>query len=152
MNENERLKEVQKILGFKSQSEFADVIGIKQGSLSDIYRGKNGVGVSDSIKMKLMKEYSINIEWLETGVGTPILPKQNIGSNNSKKNINSNINGKVNGNITISHNDFSKLIDEYLKMQFELNERLKSSQNQLSESQKQINALLEIIKNKNLDR
>jgi len=70
MTENKRLKEVQKALGFKSQKDFALVLNIKQGSLSDIYREKQGVGVSNSIKRILNKEYSINIEWIETGNGS----------------------------------------------------------------------------------
>ena len=69
MTENNRLKELQGRLGFSSQSDFAKKLGIKQGSLSDIYRGKKFVGVSDSIKRILDKEFSINIEWLETGNG-----------------------------------------------------------------------------------
>lgn len=69
MNENERLKELQKALNFSSQKKFADALGIKQGSLSDVYRGKSGIGVSDSIKKVLEKEYSINIKWLESGTG-----------------------------------------------------------------------------------
>lgn len=68
-SENERLRELQKLLGFKSQESFATVLGIKQGSLSDIYRSKDGVKVSSSIKRVLEKEYSINIDWLETGQG-----------------------------------------------------------------------------------
>lgn len=70
MTENNRLKELQGRLGFSSQSDFAKKLGIKQGSLSDIYREKKGVGVSDSIKRILDKEFSINIEWLETGNGS----------------------------------------------------------------------------------
>lgn len=69
-SENKRLKEIQKILGFKSQQLFADALNIKQGTLSDIYRAKNGIRVSDAIKRRLDKEFSINIEWLETGAGT----------------------------------------------------------------------------------
>lgn len=69
MTENKRLKELQKILNFSSQEKFAQVLGIKQGSLSDIYRAKGGIGVSSSIKRVLEKEYSINIDWLETGEG-----------------------------------------------------------------------------------
>lgn len=69
MSENKRLKEVQKALGFKSQKEFAEKLNIQQGSLSDIYREKPGVGVSNSIKRILELEYSINIKWIETGEG-----------------------------------------------------------------------------------
>lgn len=38
MSENDRLKELQSFLKFRNQSEFATALGIKQGSLSDIYR------------------------------------------------------------------------------------------------------------------
>lgn len=69
MTENQRLKEIQKVLKFSSQEKFAQILGIKQGSLSDIYRSKDGIGVSSSIKRILEKEYSINIDWLETGEG-----------------------------------------------------------------------------------
>lgn len=77
MTENKRLRELQGRLGFSSQSDFAKKLGIKQGSLSDIYREKKGVGVSDSIKRILDKEFSINIGWLETGNGN-ILKSENV--------------------------------------------------------------------------
>ena len=69
MCENEQLKELQNLLGFKNQTAFAGALGIKQGSLSDIYRRKAGIKVSNSIKRVLEKDYSVNIEWLETGEG-----------------------------------------------------------------------------------
>ena len=65
---------------------------------------------------------------------------QKAKGNNS---INSNINN-IEGNVTISHNDFSNLLElqkGYQEVQKELNERLKTSQ-------KQIDTLLEILKNK----
>jgi len=65
---------------------------------------------------------------------------QKAKGNNS---INSNINN-IEGNVTISHNDFSNLLElqkGYQEAQKELNERLKTSQ-------KQIDTLLEILKNK----
>lgn len=74
MTENQRLKEVQKLQKIKTQREFADILGIKQGSLSDIYREKEGVGVSNSIKRILENRYSINIHWLETGEGKMLKP------------------------------------------------------------------------------
>lgn len=80
MTENERLKILQVELGFSSQAKFAEKLHLKQGSLSDIYRGKGGIKVSDSIKRILEKEYSINIDWLETGNGEirkPLLQSDN---------------------------------------------------------------------------
>lgn len=75
MNANERLKYLQKELGFKSQESFAQALGIKQGTLSGIYNSAKGVGVSGDIKRILEKQYSVNIEWLETGVGDVIAVK-----------------------------------------------------------------------------
>jgi bacteriophage CI repressor helix-turn-helix domain len=141
MTENQRLKEIQKKLSFNSQAEFAEFLGIKQGSLSDIYREKKGIGVSDSIKMKLEKEFSINIDWLKTGEGEMI--KKEINIDNSQVNaqnsvIGNNItNNKGNVIISFSNEDISKIIEQHK----ELTERLKTSQEQIS-------VLLEIIKNK----
>lgn len=82
MSENQRLKELQKTLNFSSQEKFAKVLGIKQGSLSDIYRMKSGIKVSDSIKRKLETEYSINIKWLESGIGSVFINKTDKFENN----------------------------------------------------------------------
>lgn len=71
---NERLKTLQKVLGYGSQQAFADALGIRQGSLSDIYRAKNGIGVSGQIKIALSK-YGVNIDWLDTGEG-PMLKEE----------------------------------------------------------------------------
>lgn len=69
MSENERLKILQKEMGYKSQEEFATILGIKQGSLSGIYRKAKGVGVSNPIKRKL-SELGVNLGWLATGEGS----------------------------------------------------------------------------------
>ena len=141
MTENQRLKGIQKKLSFNSQAEFAEFLGIKQGSLSDIYREKKGIGVSDSIKMKLEKEFSINIDWLKTGEGEMI--KKEINIDNSQVNAQNSIignnitNNKGNVIISFSNEDISKIIEQHK----ELTERLKTSQEQIS-------VLLEIIKNK----
>lgn len=74
--ENERLEEARQALGL-SQTEMARGLDIKQGSLSDILRGKPGVGVSNKIKDALEKNYSINIDWLRTGRGAMFLDKGN---------------------------------------------------------------------------
>ena len=91
----------------------------------------------------------LNEDWLLTGKGEMIksVNTQNAEGNNS---INSNINN-IEGNVTISHNDFSNLLElqkGYQETQKELNEILKTAQNQLSESQKQVSDLIEILKNK----
>ena len=96
-----------------------------------------------------MKEYLLSIDMAKelsmlerNGKGEMIKPinTQKAKGNNS---INSNINN-IEGNVTISHNDFSNLLElqkGYQDVQKELNERLKTSQ-------KQIDTLLEILKNK----
>ena len=75
LSENERLKDVQKSLGYTSQQAFAEALGIRQGSLSDIYRAKNGIGVSAKIKIALSK-LGVNIDWLDTGEGPMLLSGQ----------------------------------------------------------------------------
>ena len=132
MTENQRLKEIQKKLSFNSQAEFAEFLGIKQGSLSDIYREKKGVGVSDSIKMKLEKEYSININWLETGKGEMIKKEVNIDNSHVKAN-NSVIGNNITGNkgdviISFSNEDISKIIE----LHKDLTERLKTRQEKIN--------------------
>lgn len=68
MTENQRLKFIINSLNL-TQKAFSEAIGIKQGSLSDVLRQKNGLKVSESIKFKLENLYSINRTWLETGEG-----------------------------------------------------------------------------------
>lgn len=83
MTENQRLRKLQNDLKFANQEEFAKVLGIKQGSLSDIYRAKKGIKVSESIKRILEKEYSINIEWLEMGEGDVFVQGSNMQNSKS---------------------------------------------------------------------
>ncbi|OWK71742.1 S24 family peptidase [Pedobacter sp. AJM] len=70
MNELDRLKLLMDILGFKTQRDFAVALNIKDGSLSDILRGRTGI--SNAIKDRLNFKLNINIEWLETGVGEAV--------------------------------------------------------------------------------
>ncbi|MCX2431336.1 MULTISPECIES: LexA family transcriptional regulator [unclassified Pedobacter] len=70
MNELDRLKLLMDILGFKTQRDFAAALNIKDGSLSDILRGRTGI--SNAIKDRLNFKLNINIEWLETGVGEAV--------------------------------------------------------------------------------
>lgn len=76
MSENQRLKILMKELGFTKQFQFAEAIELKAGTLSDILRGKVGVGVSDKTKRILEKSYNVNIDWLETGEGNIRLDKK----------------------------------------------------------------------------
>jgi transcriptional regulator with XRE-family HTH domain len=73
--ENKRLKKIRETLG-DNQTEFSEKLGIKQGSLSDIERGKNDMPVSDQIKMILYKSLGISKVWFETGKGEMFVTKK----------------------------------------------------------------------------
>lgn len=62
MFDNQCFKKVRKELNL-TQKEFADALGIKQGSLSDIERGKTN-DLSNSVKTILKDKYHINIDYL----------------------------------------------------------------------------------------
>ncbi|MFD2961577.1 MULTISPECIES: hypothetical protein [Olivibacter] len=56
-------------LGFKTQASFAAALGIKSGTMSDILRGKPGVGVSSKIKRVLENTYNVSMDFLEDNIG-----------------------------------------------------------------------------------
>ena len=66
MTPNERVKELRNKLGL-SQSEFAERLGLKQGSYSDIERGRNNI--SQTVILLLEKQFNVNREWLNNGTG-----------------------------------------------------------------------------------
>jgi len=66
MTDSQRLKIIRKTLKL-NQEQFGYSLGLTQGGYSDIERGKNSV--SSRIKLKLKNVYSINLHWLETGIG-----------------------------------------------------------------------------------
>jgi len=70
MSENQRVKELRKLLKL-NQEEFANSIGIQQGSLSDLERGK--IGISSEVLKSLIRVYRINPIWLYDGEGEMIL-------------------------------------------------------------------------------
>jgi transcriptional regulator with XRE-family HTH domain len=86
MIENERFKIIRKELGF-NQEELANAINIKQGSISDIERGK--VNVSDNIKYKLNKILNVNIEYIEKGLEPKLFEAKNISQPESVYHIKS---------------------------------------------------------------
>jgi transcriptional regulator with XRE-family HTH domain len=63
--ENQRFKILREHLGY-SQSSFAQVLGRRQGSISDIERGRNSV---DGIVQLLNLKFNVNESWLKTGEG-----------------------------------------------------------------------------------
>lgn len=48
-------------------------MNITDGNLSDILRGR--VGISRAFKDKINFKYGVNLDWLEHGVGEPILKR-----------------------------------------------------------------------------
>lgn len=86
MTENQRLKLLMDLLNFKTQKAFADALNIQAGSLSDIMRGKDGLGVSNAIKDKLELKFDVNLTWLENGTGEPFFKKKP-GVNESKEGV-----------------------------------------------------------------
>ena len=66
MSENERLKEIRKSLDL-TQREFSDSLDIKQGSYSDVERGK--AGISAVLLKNLIRRFRINPLWLCEGEG-----------------------------------------------------------------------------------
>ncbi|WP_243688214.1 helix-turn-helix domain-containing protein [Geotalea toluenoxydans] len=61
-----RIKEIRQAKDM-TQKEFADSLGIVQGFLSGVERGKKNV--SDTLIIALCHSYGINKEWLKTGHG-----------------------------------------------------------------------------------
>lgn len=112
---------------------------------------KNNTTLNSETIEKILQTFpDLNPEWLLLEQGNMMKSEQNISTVQSPGSVNSNING-VNGNVSISQNDFSSMLDAqkaHRVMEGELIARLKTSQEQLSESQLQIRTLLEIIQKK----
>jgi len=75
MSENERLKEIRKLLNF-TQREFSDALDIKQGSYSDVERGK--AGISAVLLKNLIRRFRINPLWLCEGEGEMFIDASNV--------------------------------------------------------------------------
>lgn len=144
----ERLVEFLEYMHLKN-SDFEKISGLSNGFVNNI---------GDTIREKNLEKISkifpdLNLAWLKTGIGN-MLNNQDVANQGSGNN---NING-VNGDVKIHQNDFLHMIEiqkEYIKSQMSFSENLKicqsqltTSQNQLTEFQRQMNVLIEII-NKN---
>lgn len=93
MTENQRLKIIMKELGFRTQKDFAAALNVQQGSLSDILREKEGVGVSNNIGDKLEFLFNVRKEWLYDGEGSRFLD----GGKTEQKHSNPSINSEKKG-------------------------------------------------------
>lgn len=63
---NERIIELRNYLNL-SQKEFAEKIGLKQGSLCDLERGR--AKIVDRIILLICSQFNVNEEWLRFGNG-----------------------------------------------------------------------------------
>lgn len=73
---NNRLRELRKVLGL-TQKEFANSIGIKQTSYSDIENLRREL--TERNKNLICKAFNVNPQWLETGIGEMFVePKNNL--------------------------------------------------------------------------
>jgi transcriptional regulator with XRE-family HTH domain len=68
----ERIKHIRKRAKY-TQADFADSIGIKQSTLSDIERGK--IGASTNIVSKISDTYYVSADWILTGKESLYIPK-----------------------------------------------------------------------------
>lgn len=104
----------------------------KKVKLSNGFVANLGASAREKTIAKICAVYpELNINWWKTGEG-------NMLNNEDEISANSNIPDHI--------NNILKINEDLLIFQKELNERLKTSQNQLSESQKQISSLLKILK------
>ncbi|MDO4729300.1 MAG: hypothetical protein Q4B43_09920 [Bacteroidota bacterium] len=123
-----------------TKSKFFEKIGMTYGNFTG--KSKETPLNSDAVSNILLELPDLNSEWLLTGKGEMIKSStQNISIEGQNKNLN-NINGG--SNINISQNDISEIIE----IQREMNDIIKTAQSQLTESQKQITNLIEILKSK----
>ncbi len=115
--------------------------GLSIGLVGRAIKNNSGLN-SDTIEKILLTYTDLSSEWFTSELGEMIKPNnQVINSNGSSNSVNSNINGNVNGNFTISHSEFTGMIE----LQAETIERLKTSQDQLTESMRQVSLLIELL-------
>lgn len=64
--ENDRIREVRKVLGL-TQEKFGEKVGMKKSSLSTTESGVNAV--SNQLRTAVCREFHVREEWLRTGEG-----------------------------------------------------------------------------------
>ncbi len=136
---------VDRILQFIDYKGISKLSFYKEVGLSNGFLDKNkSIGADNLVKI-LRKYPEIEPMWLLLGEGEMLKKSDQIQKNKGGiKNNQNNINGQISGNLSISQNELS----DFIEIQKSMNEIIKTTQNQLTESQKQINTLLEILKNK----
>ena len=117
--------------------------GLSVGLIGRAIKNDSGLN-SDTVEKILIAFSDLNPEWFISGTGEMLKTvNQNINSNGSPNSVNNNINGNVNGNgnFSITHSEFSGMIE----LQAETMNRLKTSQDQLTESMRQVSLLIELL-------
>ena len=64
--ENDRIKEVRKVLGL-TQEKFGEKVGMKKSSLSTVENGVNAV--SNQLRTAVCREFHVREDWLRDGEG-----------------------------------------------------------------------------------
>ena len=123
--------------------------GLSVGLIGRAIKNNSGLN-SETIEKILLTYTDLSPEWFISESGEMLKTNHQVVNNNGNgNNVSSNINGNISGNVTISHSEFSSMIElqkGYQDLQRELTDRLKTNQEQLSESMKQVTILLEILK------
>ena len=122
--------------------------GLSVGLIGRAIKNDSGLN-SETIEKILVTYTDLNPEWFVSGNGEMIRSNnQTINSNGSTNNVNSNVNGNIGGNLNISHSEFSGMIDlqkGYQAHQEQLADRLKTSQDQLTDCMRQVTLLIELL-------
>jgi transcriptional regulator with XRE-family HTH domain len=98
LSPNQRLKFIREKLGYSARA-FAESLGILQGSYSDIERGK--AMFSSAVMTKLDEIYSINLNWILSGKGDPIIGGLSTPNNAHLKAKNAHLIPQIGQNVTI---------------------------------------------------
>lgn len=122
----------------KMEDKFVQNVGLSSTFINNL---------GDCINLKKLQKIltvypQLNERWLLIGEGNMIRESTQI----AKGNRSINISGNIKGNVIIFHNNFSNILEVQkgnLEIQKELNDRLKTSQ-------EQVNILLEILQKKEL--
>ena len=122
--------------------------GLSVGLIGRAIKNDSGLN-SETIEKILITYTDLNPEWFVSGNGEMIRSNnQTINSNGSTNSVNSNVNGNIGGNLNISHSEFSGMIDlqkGYQAHQEQLADRLKTSQDQLTDCMRQVTLLIELL-------
>lgn len=110
MKEHERLKVIRKALKF-TQLNFSEALEIKQGSYSDVERGK--AGVSATLIKHLIKKFNVSPLWICEGIGPMFIHEMDL---TRATNIEKNVSAKKRGPKSKSEDIFniSMDIDSYI--------------------------------------